>query len=424
MAVDQKSLDVMTRVELNHNEFEIEKLKDYDGQKGYFIRSYFIDNTFNQNGWGVTKESIPEGLKSGIVKDYPNPNGRTAPIILMPDLGHPPDETQNMRESQELFRVGNFLRVGFDEKIGKSYVDAEITDPDVAKRIDSGELRFVSPSVNVIEEYHRMDGGIIITKWRINHLAIVDKPAYGTIKAQIKGKCNGTGKQCLTLLSNVQANSIMKCNATGNLIIHLQGEKNEELTRWISELSQAHPDWEQDQILAVAFQKIRSSQSLKANSTHKQTMSEDQNDKEKKDEEKNAKSKKAEYDEDDDKKEQKNASEEILKKLDEQEKTLQSQANIISEKLIKPLAEKIAQAQVELDIIQKDNFSATVNELMKKPINDLETLEKSYSAMEKKIQNAGKQEQSVRFPYGNQQASTKDDVMKSSALTFIRSRWT
>ena len=188
--------------------------------EGLWIRSFFSDATFNQNNWGVTQEALNRDISSGVKKKY---FGKTAPLIDTPDDSHPPDTVEDMIAEQEPYRVGDFVRTGVDPNTKRAYADILVKDPSTIKRIQSGELNYVSPSIKSLEAIHS-GGKTLVSKFEINHLALVKKPAYGELKAQIKGRCMGTANECLSVLSNVQAAKVelMQC---GGLNIHVSADK-------------------------------------------------------------------------------------------------------------------------------------------------------------------------------------------------------
>ena len=191
---------------------KFEKMAEYQGETGYFIKVWFIDSTQNGNGWQVTKESISPGLKTALEPRFQTGNmGRlpgfrnTAPLICMPDWqdptqrGHPSPYSSNMISEQGPYRVGDFIGVGTEDDsnsgIRYGWVVIKITDDTTIEEIDNGRINFFSPS---IMPKHTVNG--VDTSWIINHLAVVDEPAYGA-KAHILGKCSG-GSQCVHMLTH------------------------------------------------------------------------------------------------------------------------------------------------------------------------------------------------------------------------------
>lgn len=297
---------------MTESSYQAIAVQEFREGEGLYIRSFFADSDFNMNQWGVTPQSLKRDIASGLQKSY---NGKTAPIIMTPDYGHPPANIPNMLEVQEQFRVGDFLRTGIDPNNGRAYVDALIYNPEAIELIQNGQLNFVSPSIKSLSEIHYGDGKIAVTKFTVNHLALVQNPAYGTMKAQIKGRCTGNGEECLRQLTNVQASlneSVMvEKLACGGLSIHIASsqvaqpiqEKIENgvqlnpeeimsmiaedsteqiqydakkwyefapninadncVSKWIPELKSAHPTWPQGQVIAVAFSKCGESKKSK-----------------------------------------------------------------------------------------------------------------------------------------------------------------
>lgn len=116
-ALDPTSLSNVTRPEL------FTKFKD---KEGLFLKAFFASNFFNANPWTVTSSSLKAGMKTGLEKRFPDKQGNqkvnVAPIILMPNRGHPPDHIPDMLGAQEEFRVGNFMEVGIDNKTGNAFL--------------------------------------------------------------------------------------------------------------------------------------------------------------------------------------------------------------------------------------------------------------------------------------------------------------
>ena len=217
------SLENITRVELLHKKkkkeaqlFEI--LDQFKGREGLFIKGFFVDETLNANNWRVTDEAKERDIKTGMETDY---FGKTAPIILRDDFGHPPDDSDDIVAEQELDRVGDFIGVGIDPNTKHAFFVAQITKVKGIKAIQDGKVSFLSPSLRSLSEFHTFDGEIVITRFKINHVALVKEPAFGRDKAQIRGHCAGTPETCLTQLSNVQAETYQ---AAPRIVYNTQGD--------------------------------------------------------------------------------------------------------------------------------------------------------------------------------------------------------
>ena len=187
--------------------FEI--LEEYKGNKGFFIKSFLFDDTFNQNEWRITAEAIKRDTKSFLDKEF---FGKTAPFIIRDDRMHPtPGFNESMIDLQEPARVGNFIDFGFEEKnfsdgaTIKAWQISEIIEDWAKDAIRSKEVQFISPSVRARDETIDEDGRAVITAFIGSHNAGVDNPAYGMQKAQIKGVCESDHGTCMSNLKNVQA---------------------------------------------------------------------------------------------------------------------------------------------------------------------------------------------------------------------------
>ena len=177
-------------------------LIEFENDDKYFIKFFLLDATLNLNRWGVTGKALRTHLNSFIGK----------PFVLTPDFGHPTAASgDDLLVQQEKYRVGNIIQVGIEQRSGKAWGLAEITNKKAAEILKRGDVNFVSPSIvfdNINEEYQ--DGNSIITSFTAAHVAGVKEPAYGVDKAEIKGKCAGGSQTCLSQLSRVQA-SRSKC---------------------------------------------------------------------------------------------------------------------------------------------------------------------------------------------------------------------
>lgn len=175
-----------------------ETFDTFEGEAGFFIKVFFINDKRNGNFWKVVRQSIRKGLETGLETRF---HGKTAPFIIMPDYaepeeyGHPDPATPTMIDDQEPYRKGDFYKIGVDEGKG-GWVIIKITDSEAENMIRTGKIKFVSPSIQSVLENENGEDVI----WKVNHLAGVTNPAYG-YEAQITGTCTGKPGQCLVHLS-------------------------------------------------------------------------------------------------------------------------------------------------------------------------------------------------------------------------------
>ena len=184
----------------------LEILKQFKGRQGFFIKSFFADEEFNSNNWRITDEAKNRDIFTGLETEY---FGKTAPVILREDFGHPPDDSPDIVAAQEPDRVGNFLDVGVDAQSGNAFFVAHITEANAIKAIQDGKVNYISPSFRSIDEFHTANG-IVITRFKVNHVALVKEPAYGKLKAQIRGRCAGEPETCLRQLKDVHASMTLQ----------------------------------------------------------------------------------------------------------------------------------------------------------------------------------------------------------------------
>ena len=172
-------------------------LIEFENQDKYFIKFFLLDATLNLNRWGVTERSLKAGLDTAIGK----------PFVLTPDFDHPnARDGDDLLVQQEKYRVGNIIMVGVEERSGKAWGLAEITDERAKDILKNGEVNFVSPSIvfNPTDEID-VNGNSVIDSFEFAHVAGVAEPAYTVQKAQIKGRCAGDKETCIPQLQSVQA---------------------------------------------------------------------------------------------------------------------------------------------------------------------------------------------------------------------------
>ena len=216
-----------------------------------FIKSFLVDSSINANNWAVTEQALRKNISTFIGK----------PIILTEEFDHPDagEDGDKLLQIQEDFRIGTILDIGIEEQSGKGWVVAEITDKNAMNILSQAGINFVSPSIVFGKDDLDKENGVdIVTNFEGAHLAVVKDPAYGMQKAQIKGQCRG-GIECLSQLQKVQA-SVEK-SPCGNYLIVNQGSTQNILQafecteKWIKELQNTHPEWEIEQVIAVALSK-------------------------------------------------------------------------------------------------------------------------------------------------------------------------
>lgn len=161
------------------------------GKSVAILKTFFIDDTVNENDWQTTWEGLKEDAK-----ELPG-----VPLVLQEDLEHPKFSVQ------QYFDRGTIFDYDIDEENHKIIVYVRITDPKIIERIKSGELEYVSPAVIPRgSEYLRNENGVdILDRSLPLHLAIVGNPAYGKEKAKISHLCTGDGKECYHRLKMMTA---------------------------------------------------------------------------------------------------------------------------------------------------------------------------------------------------------------------------
>lgn len=400
----------ISRTELEKEPRAYEITDNFKGNTGYFIKTFFADSTFNLNRWGVTKEALARDMKTALEKRFPG--GKTAPFIVMDNFGHPnpdPSAGEEMVTMQERWRVGDTIDAGYDDASGRAWVIAQIFDPIAIKMFQDNLINFISPSLRALEEMQLSNGNVVITKFKVNHTAGVKKPAFGNLKAQIRGRCTGDPKTCLAHLANVQASvSELTCSKNGMSCVEIPVEIVEENSH------QAKSNDNKDD-----------SESLKTNRSNEESIMSNEDDKQKLERlEKEAK----QASEDLSKKEeelkelkaQKKASDDEVTKLSK--KTDELQANFeASEK--RPLVGRIVDASIKLELITEADKQAKTDELMKESVSSLTRIDASYQAMVGKFANLKASTTAPSIRYTNQyQASEEDKKHSYDFVNTIRSK--
>ena len=180
-------------------------------KEGFFIKIFFINTDVNLRYWQVTWESI--------VADMPDVLG--VPIVMQSDLEHPTFAVQN------LFARGYIVDYAVNEKKKEATVTARILDPNTIRLIQSGKIKYCSPSVVARGNLHmrRLPSGVdLIDRFIPLHLALVANPAYGAT-AKLHGTCTGTGQHCTAKLKQLTA------SAAGKLLTAANQKEIEEITK-------------------------------------------------------------------------------------------------------------------------------------------------------------------------------------------------
>lgn len=175
---------------------DIERLDNYKGRKGYFIKKFLINDKNNLNNWRVTWDAVKRDIWDFIGH----------PVVRTPDKDHPPVK------DQEDYRVGDIIDVGIDEVNHTAWQVSHIFDKTTQDMIDKGEIEFGSPTVLMRSEAtrERQSAGTpfqrdILHRFTPAHDALVGNPAYGKEINNIKAVCKGDGPACALKLLTVSA---------------------------------------------------------------------------------------------------------------------------------------------------------------------------------------------------------------------------
>jgi hypothetical protein len=207
---------------------EYEILDELNGQKGFFIKVFFINDKVNLNKWQVTWDGIKQDISDVV----------GVPIVKQDDLRHPNFAIQN------LYAKGYIVDYVLNEEKHEASVIARILDAETIRLIREGELNFVSPAIVARNNLglNNIDGVDVLSRFIALHLALVGEPAYGEVDAKIHGMCTGSGQSCGAKLKQMSATVMAELSHVGDCV----SDK-------ISILKKEKPDMAQDQIVAIAI---------------------------------------------------------------------------------------------------------------------------------------------------------------------------
>jgi len=198
------------------------------GERQY-LKVFLIDPSINQNNWGVSTETIDSNIMTALGKPlvlYKNSGKETDSPYRIPGLfDHPPMDDGNLEhtyEMQDAFRIGTIIDLVKDAK-GAWWGIVEIANSGVKKALmENPEIPFfLSPAIMMRDVGQSAQN---IQNWTFVHIAMVSRPAFGAMKAFVKGECSGDRELCVLRLkkASVEASGGLKTSAELNT-----GEENQ-----------------------------------------------------------------------------------------------------------------------------------------------------------------------------------------------------
>jgi len=264
---------------------EFEVLDEFEGEKGFFIKSFLINNKLNLNDWEVTEEANrldgPEfkgmpGIEFFNKGRRDHTVGRTYTEALRLQSPHAKGIIRKVIGTETGEKLTQVSRIFDEEMIAK-----------IKKARKEGKKMFVSPaifprSIDDVEIIERPEGGHIhkVHRYLPLHYAFVDEPAYGNdaaitdvcegadclIKLAKKAATDGIGQDEIDPLRTIPIIRVSKCSKTGKINVSVAGD--DELSKLVSEcLSNKLGEGEEptDQELAICFSEAR--EKLKSNTS-------------------------------------------------------------------------------------------------------------------------------------------------------------
>ena len=185
-----------------------------------FLRAFLLDSSVNQNAWGVSPDTLQQNIQTYIGK----------PLVVQEDFQHPDSGDPNYEhhlQYQEKFRIGNIVGIAENKGIYSAIVD--VTDPNAKDAFRQGNLPlYVSPQL--FHDGVGKEADDNAATWRGTHLAIVNEPAYGAVKARVTGQCNGDSKTCLAQLKRASCNFCIK-ETIKNYVSNKSNQSNSSLEK-------------------------------------------------------------------------------------------------------------------------------------------------------------------------------------------------
>jgi len=232
---------------------EFEVLDEFEGEKGFFIKSFLINSKLNLNDWEVTEKANrldgPEfkgmpGIEFFNKGRRDHTVGSTYAEALKLQSPHAKGIIRKVIGTETGEKLTQVSRIFDEEMIAK-----------IKKARKEGKKMFVSPaifprSIDDVQIIERPEGGHIhrVHRYLPLHYAFVDEPAYGG-DAAITDVCEGA--DCLIKLAKKAATTdgigqddidplrtipiirVSKCSKTGKINVSVAGD--DELSKLVSE---------------------------------------------------------------------------------------------------------------------------------------------------------------------------------------------
>ena len=162
-----------------------------------YTHGFLVNTKKNKNGWRITDNKYIEanrGLAAGRPINYgPKVLGKAHHPNFYHDLDLSNKTPEQAREEflqyQEWSRIGDILRIDYDQDNDRWIFDGAISHPNIVEAVQKGELqlpKYVSPYFWNLNDPD--DTGDEIREAELFHVSFVDDPAYGP--EAVAGTCN------------------------------------------------------------------------------------------------------------------------------------------------------------------------------------------------------------------------------------------
>ncbi|MDI1496254.1 MAG: hypothetical protein K8823_1562 [Cenarchaeum symbiont of Oopsacas minuta] len=177
-----------------------EILTKYKDENGFFIKRFFMNDTFNFNRWSSTWEGMQRSADTVIGKPQITKwDCEAENVCVMTHITGPTYE--QALEIQVPYTTGIIVGYELDDATHTLKVYEKITDRKIQSMFENKEILYNSPSVWPVSE-HNTPSGTEMDSWVAAHNANVTEPAYGQTQAVIYDSCKGTDGECSVRLKN------------------------------------------------------------------------------------------------------------------------------------------------------------------------------------------------------------------------------
>ena len=170
-----------------------------------YVKGFLVNTKQNKNGWRITDNKYiaeNKGIAAGRSINFgPKMLGKAHHPNFYHDLDLEGKDPETARKEflayQEWSRIGDILRIDYDNTKDQWNFYGAISHPNIVEAIQKQELelpKYVSPYFWNLND--PSDTGDEIREAELFHVSFVDDPAYGPEVATIDAQCDGSSGSC------------------------------------------------------------------------------------------------------------------------------------------------------------------------------------------------------------------------------------